>query len=136
MNFTLRILVLTPALYDVLVKTPGRYLFHSLHKLLALQATSIFYTPIRLQLGNSKSRSASDLVELCIFNLVCRVFRVSKQKLKFLRNDFPLSLISLNSKICSNVMRKRCSNTNKEEAELPAVRERDSQIGFCVQARP
>lgn len=42
MNFTLEILVLMPALYDVLVKTPGRYLFHSLHKLLALQATYIF----------------------------------------------------------------------------------------------
>ena len=42
MNFTLEILVLIPALYDVLVKTPGRYSFHSLHKLLALQATSFF----------------------------------------------------------------------------------------------
>ena len=90
-----------------------------------------FNTLIRLQPGNSKSRSASDLVELCIFS-----FQSFQTETEIFAKWFLLSLISLNSKICSNVMRKRCSNANKEEAKLRAVRERNSQIGFCVEARP
>ena len=73
------------------------------------------------------------LITLYVFSVWFVEF--PNRKLIFLWNDPPLSLTSLKSKICSNVVRKRRWNANKAEAALRAVKARDLQFGFRVEAR-